>query len=187
MITLPRLFVLTDRAQLPAGRTVIEQVERCLAGGATHVILREHDLPPLVRLELAEALTAIGATVIAAGEPITGTVGLHQPSAASGPVRGFVGRSCHTRAEVEQAARDRCTYATLGPFAATASKPGYGPPVPIDVFAGLPIPTFALGGIGVANATEVVAAGSYGVAVMGEVMRSRDPAAVVNDLVKAIR
>lgn len=187
MITLPKLFILTDRTQIPEGRTIIEQVERCLEGGATHVVLREPDLPPLMRLELAQALTAMGATVVAGGDQVIGASGIHQRSAASGPVHGFVGRSCHTREEVERASRDGCTYVTLGPFAATDSKPGYGPPVPATTFADLPVPAYALGGMSPTNVGAAMAVGAWGVAVMGAVMRSQDPAPMVAELLRAIR
>jgi thiamine-phosphate pyrophosphorylase len=183
---LPRVLVLTDRTLLPAGSTLIEQVEKCLDGGATHVVLREFDLPPSVRSETAEALTVLGATVIAARDLVVGAAGLHQPSTARGPVRRVVGRSCHSRAEVLRAAGDGCTYATLGPFAPTASKPGYGPPITPGEYVELPIPTYSLGGVTVHNAGVARAAGAYGVAVMGAVMRSANPERVVADLLEAV-
>lgn len=95
-------------------------------------------------------------------------------------------RSCHTRAEVEAAARDGMAWATLSPYAASASKPGYGPPLPEDAYAGHALPVLALGGITPANAAAARAAGAHGVAVMGGVMRSSDPAAVVADLLRAV-
>lgn len=96
------------------------------------------------------------------------------------------GRSCHSRAEVEAAAADGCDYATLGPFAATASKPGYGPPLPPQEYADLPLPTYALGGIDPGNAAAALAAGADGIAVMGAVMRAASPASVVRDLLAVL-
>lgn len=186
-MTLPRLLILTDRTQLPHRVTLIDHIEKCVEAGATHLVLRELDLPTSVRSELAEAMTAIGATVIAARSLVAGAVGVHQASMARGMVRHLVGRSCHSRADVEQAAVDRVTYATLGPYAATASKPGYGPPIDPHAYADLPIPTYALGGITPANAADAIEAGAYGVAVMGAIMRSADPAAIVSDLLEATR
>lgn len=186
-MTLPPLLVLTDRVQLPVGTTLIEQVEKCVDAGATHVVLRELDLPPSVRSDVAEAMTAVGATVIAACSLVPGAVGLHQPSTASGPVRHLVGRSCHGREDVERAAADRVRYATLGPFAASRSKPGYGPPIDHAAYANLPIPTYALGGITVSNVGQAIRAAAYGVAVMGEVMRSPDPGTTVRRLLRALR
>jgi thiamine-phosphate pyrophosphorylase len=87
---------------------------------------------------------------------------------------------------VAVAAAEGAAYATLSPYAATPSKPGYGPPLPTTAFAGHPIPVFALGGITPANVAEARAAGAYGVAVMGAVMRADEPAAVVRSLLEAL-
>lgn len=185
-MTLPRLLVLTDRAAIPMGSTLVEQVERCLDAGVSHVVLREFDLPPSVRAEWAEAMSALGATVIAGRDRVVGAAGLHQPSTAAGPVRDLVGRSCHSRADVERATVDGCTYVTLGPFAPSASKPGYGPALPPAAYAGHSLPVYALGGIVAANAAAAIQAGAHGVAVMGAVMRSTSPGRVVRDLLRAI-
>lgn len=98
----------------------------------------------------------------------------------------LVGRSCHTPAEVAAAAADGFDYATLGPFATTASKPGYGPALPPEAYAGHPIPVYALGGIDPGNAAAAVEAGAHGVAVMGAVMRSASPRTVVRDLLAVV-
>lgn len=185
-MTLPRLLLLTDRSQLPPGVTLIGHVEKCIDAGVTYVVLRELDLPPSVRSELAEAMTAIGATVIAARTLVVGAAGVHQSSTAQGMVRHLTGRSCHSRADVERAASDRAAYTTLGPYAESRSKPGYGPPIDPTTYANLPIPTFALGGVTPANARQAIDAGAYGVAVMGAVMRSPDPQAVVRSLLEAV-
>jgi thiamine-phosphate pyrophosphorylase len=98
----------------------------------------------------------------------------------------WLGRSCHSREEVRRAAEEGATYATLSPYAVSWSKPGYGPPLPAEAFAGHPIPVLALGGIDPGNAAEAREAGAHGVAVMGAVMRADDPAATVHDLLEAI-
>ena len=71
-------------------------------------------------------------------------------------------------------------------FAATASKPGYGPPLPSQEYADLPLPTYALGGIDPTNAAAALAAGADGIAVMGAVMRAASPASVVRDLLAVL-
>lgn len=206
-----RLLLLTDRAQLRLGRGLERTILECLDAGLTHVVLRELDLPDAQRAALAGALTDAGATVIAARRPVAGAAGLHLPSAGgntmsgrgntmSGEVAARLdglspmwtscyprGRSCHRRAEVEAAAAAGFDYATLGPFAATASKPGYGPPLPRQEYADLPLPTYALGGIDPGNAATALAAGAHGVAVMGAVMRAASPAAVVRELLAVLR
>lgn len=190
MIALPRLLLLTDRAQLPLGRGLLRTIAECVAAGASHVVVRELDLAPAHRSALAVAIAETGATVIAAHDRLPGATGLHLPAAAAGPAAvapGCLrGRSCHTRAEVVAAAAEGFDYATLGPYAATESKPGYGPAVHLGAYAVHPLPLYALGGITPENAVHARAAGAYGVAVMGPVMRASDPAGVVAALLEAV-
>lgn len=198
---LPRLLVLTDRSQLSLGRGLIRTIAECVDAGLTHVVLRELDLPTAQRAALADALVEVGATVIAAHHPLPASVGVHLPATArcnavsTAPVRccstaeqqrtpRYIGCSCHNRADVEHAATEGADYVTLGPFASTPSKPGYEPALTPDDYAGLPVPTFALGGITPANAAAARAAGADGVAVMGAVMRADEPAAVVEALLE---
>ncbi|QYJ02639.1 thiamine phosphate synthase [Nocardioides panacisoli] len=192
---MPPVLLLTDRSQLPLGRSLRATVSAAVAAGVDHVVLRELDLPWEQRAGLAEEFVDVGATVIAAHRPLPGCVGVHLP-AESAPTRptnppsrrqlGRVhadsaphGRSCHSAAEVRRAAAAGASYATLGPFAATASKPGHGPPLPREEYADLPVPVYALGGVDADNAAAAVGAGAHGVAVMGAWMRASDPAALV--------
>lgn len=191
MSGLPRLLLLTDRSQLRLGRGLVGTVLECAEAGLTHVVLRELDLPDAARAAVAGELAAAGLVVIAAHRPVPGAVGVQLPGAGDPSVSpdrtpGPRGRSCHTRAEVEQAAADGFDYATLGPFAATASKPGYGPPLPPTAYGDLPLPVYALGGLDAGNAEQALDAGTYGVAVMGAVMRAAAPAAVVRALLAVV-
>lgn len=179
MRELPRLLVLTDRTQLHTGRDLVTTIAECVEAGLTHVVVRELDLPDMCREALAGALRRVGATVIAAHRPLRAAIGVHLPAHAAGP---GLGRSCHTRQEVSAAADLGFSYTTLGPFGATASKPGYGPPLPPEALAGHAIPVYALGGVTAENAGDLLAAGAYGVAVMGAVMRAPAPKPVVRDL-----
>jgi thiamine-phosphate diphosphorylase len=209
---LPGLLVLTDRLQLPAGRSLVEQVARCVAGGARAVVLREKDLPRPERAALAEALAPVvrgaGGTLLAASDPTLAADGVHlaaadprpaevdSPTGAVGPVV-LTGRSCHSLADLRAAAAEGATYATLSPIHATASKPGYGPALGLeglttaiaDLGGGAgppPMPVYALGGIdSPARATRCRAAGAAGVAVMGALMRADDPTALAAELVAA--
>ncbi|MEI7057726.1 thiamine phosphate synthase [Nocardioides sp. CCNWLW239] len=203
-MTLPRLLVLTDRSQLPLGRSLLATLAECRAAGLTHVVVRELDEPPEQRAKLAAAAAELGLAVIAAHGPLPGSVGVHLPAGARGntsfdalsgrsrrPDSGcnsvlHLGRSCHSRPDVTAAAADGFDYAMLSPYALTGSKPGYGPPLGPGAFADLPLPTYALGGITPVNATEAVGAGAYGVAVMGAVMRADEPGQVVSDLLAAL-
>lgn len=80
-------------------------------------------------------------------------------------------------------------YVTLSPVFPTVSKPGYGPPLGAQELARLcgqvpGLAVVALGGVGPGRVRPCLAAGAAGVAVMGEVMRSADPGALVAALVR---
>jgi len=195
-----RLLVLTDRSQLPAGRSLVEQVERCIDAGACSVCLRERDLPDDQRLALATSLAGLlrpvgGRLVVAAPLPAAaawGAVadGVHlRRSDPVPPHASLVGRSTHDEAELRAAVEQGCDYVTLSPYAATASKPGYGPalgPAGLrGVIDAVPLgetKVLALGGISSDNAAQAMAAGAHGVAVMGEVIRAGDPGRVIRAL-----
>jgi len=182
-----RLLVLTDRSQVPEGRWLGDVLAAAADGGLRTVVLRETDLPDDERAALAAHARSCGLEVVAAQREVPGCAGVHLPaSAAPPPVATRWGRSCHHRSELAGAAADGAWWATLSPYAPTASKPGYGPPLPADAFASPPLPVFALGGITTANAAAARSAGAYGVAVMGAVMRSEDPAAVVAALLREV-
>ena len=205
---LPRLLLLTDRSQLPLGRSLVATLRECVAAGAGTVVVRELDLPERQRAALVESVADLGCTVISARTLLPGAVGVHRSSdwRGVGVWRGavaaecgvhpecsdhnsalqLVGWSCHTAEEVRRAAAAGAAYATLSPYAESASKPGYGPPVPSDAFAGHGIPVYALGGITLHNPGRAMATGAHGVAVMGEVMRSRDPGGAVARLLAEV-
>lgn len=182
---LPRLLLLTDRSQLPLGRSLLATLRECVPAGATTVIVRELDLAEPQRAALAKEVAALGATVISAHTLLPGASGVHLP-ATHGEWRLLHGRSCHRAEEVRRAAAGGAAYATLSPYAASASKPGYGPPLPSDGFSGHDIPVYALGGITQDNAGAAMAAGAHGVAVMGAVMRSADPGGTVARLLAEV-
>ena len=109
----------------------------------------------------------------------------------------LLGRSAHNLEEVVRAAADGLDYVTVSPVAPSPSKPGYGPALGADGLqtllaaaageSGGPLPpTFALGGVDQRNCGSFLAAGAYGVAVMGAVMRAERPAEVVSDLLSAM-
>jgi thiamine monophosphate synthase len=184
---IPRLVLLTDRSQLRLGRGLVRTVRECVDAGLRAVVVREHDLDPRHRHALVTALAAIdGLTVVSSRIPDASAHGLHLAAHQPPPADGSWGRSCHTRADVARAAGQGASWATLSPYAASASKPGHGPALPASAWAGHPLPVLALAGIDATNAAAAVAAGAHGVAVMGAVMRAADPAAVVAALVREV-
>lgn len=193
----PRLLVLTDR-RLTGGRPLADVVRAAVAGGARAVLLRDKDLPAPDRRRLGRALTdvltPVGGTLVVAGDATLAAAlgaGLHlaadQPWPAAAADLPLVGRSCHGPGELAAARREGAGYATLSPVLSTPSKPGYGPALGTGglaaAVAAVPdLPVLALGGVGPGSAAACRAAGAHGVAVMGEVMRAADPAAVVRRL-----
>jgi thiamine-phosphate pyrophosphorylase len=123
------------------------------------------------------------APVVASGGGAPHTLG---EVGRAAPVAAPWGRSCHTPDEVRRAAADGAGWATLSPYAESASKPGHGPALAASAYAGLPVPTYALGGITPENAAAARAAGAHGVAVMGAVMRAAHPGEVVAALLEAV-
>ncbi|WP_110182038.1 thiamine phosphate synthase [Nocardioides solisilvae] len=188
MSPLPRLLLLTDRRQLPAGRGLAATVAACHAAGLRAVVVREHDLSAPVRRALVARLSRLpGLTVLTSRLPDPSARGMHL--AADQPVPSgatWWGRSCHDVAAVGRAAAEGARWATLSPYAASASKPGYGPALPASAFAGHPLPVLALGGVEPGTAAAAVDAGAHGVAVMGGVMRETDPAEAVARLLAEV-
>lgn len=187
-----RIVVLTDRRL--ARRPLVDVVAGAVAGGVRWVVLREKDLPRAERAALATDLRAIlagsGGTLIVAGPDPLGGGAVHLPAAGPYPPPrlGLVGRSCHDGAELARLTTE--DYATVSPVHPTRTKPGYGPPLGSEGLHKLiqlsPVPVLALGGIETTEqVTACVAAGASGVAVLGAVMRSADPAETAATLTDA--
>lgn len=185
-----RLAVWTDRHLLPPGRDLVATLAACARAGLTRVVVRELDLGRDERAHLVDRLlrSVPDLVVVTARTALPGAHGVHlaahQETAAAGGQR--FGRSCHTPGEVTDAAREGASWVTLSPFAATSSKPGYGPPVPPAAYRGHRVPVHALGGVTPDLVHAVSESGAAGVAVMGAVMRADDPAAETARLLAAI-
>lgn len=192
---LPRVLVVTDRRQLPAGRDLVGAVAACAEAGLDAVVLRELDLPRGERQELARAVGATGVTTITARSWLDGAAGVHLAAAQGTDEAGpapFHGRSCHDDEQVRRAVGGGASYLTISPVAASASKPGYGPAlgaagVRRAVRLAGDVPVFALGGVDARNAAAMRDAGAHGVAVMGAVMRAADPAAAFARIAEVVR
>jgi thiamine-phosphate pyrophosphorylase len=166
------------------------------------VQLRAKELSPVALRDVARTLRALtrerGVKLL-----INGDVELARTSGADGvhlPERGFsveeararleaaalVGTSCHDPAGLDRAALGGADYATLSPV---FESPGKGAPLGVERFAqwtaAAELPVFALGGITLARARVVRAAGARGIAMIGAVFRAADPASMMRQLLAA--
>jgi thiamine-phosphate diphosphorylase len=88
--------------------------------------------------------------------------------------------SVTTLRQARETAGTDVDYLGVGPVFATASKADAAPPTGLSIFremaeAGIRTPSYAIGGIQVSNAEEVLAAGAWGLAVISAVVAAPDP------------
>ena len=194
-VRLPVLLVVAD-SSATGGRALLPLLQQAVAGGARGVWVREKGAAPTARLrliaQLSDLLHSVGGVLVASPGPGSELAdGEHWPSASApgqggdGPSRR-AGRSCHSPAELARAAAEGFAWATLSPIYASASKPGYGPPLGPSSLCGAPLPTWALGGVDEANAAVCTRAGAAGVAVMGAVLGAADPGGAVASLLASL-
>jgi thiamine-phosphate pyrophosphorylase len=201
-LPVPPLLVISDRHQ--ARRPLEGVAEAVFAGGCRWFSLREKDLPPEERRALLAGLVPLGhrfGAVVTAHEEIeaaaaAGADGVHLPSGGRPEAArarlpgGLIGASAHSADEAAALLLSGADYVTVSPVFLTASKPGYGPALGLEglarIVARAPGPVVALGGITAENAASCLGAGARGVAVMGEVMRSADPRATAEVILRAM-
>lgn len=139
------LYVVTGAEQVPAGRTVEQQVEAALAAGATAVQLREKTLATGAFVERGRALHALTRRH---GVPLlindrvdvalaVGCEGVHlgaddiayaDARRLLGPHK-LIGLSVADAEQAQRAAATGCDYVGVGPVFATATKPDHRPPL----------------------------------------------------------
>jgi thiamine-phosphate pyrophosphorylase len=202
--TSPTLLVITDR-RATDGRPLIEVIRAALSGGAELIQLREKDLDGGPLLELARSLVTEtrrhGARLlvndridVALAVDADGVIlpADSFPTEVAHRLLGtrLVGRSTHSAAEVDRAAREGCDFVLFGPIFATPAKLEYGAPQGLERLreaARAPIPVYAVGGITADTAGEAIGCGAHGVAVIREVMGAADARAAVERLLAALR
>jgi thiamine-phosphate pyrophosphorylase len=189
------LYLITDRRQLPAGRSLVEAVAAALAGGVRAVQLREKDLPaadlyPLARelrkltarhgarllindrLDVAQAVDADGVHLGGPSLPIA------VARKVLGPEK-LIGVSTHRCDEILAAQRDGADFVTFGPVFFTPSKAAYGEPVGLDrlreACAAPSLPVFALGGVNLERLPELRSAGCWRIALIAAIFAAPDP------------
>ena len=199
----PCLCLVTDRKIVDEG-TLVSRIADAVAGGVDMVQLREKDLPggPLLELALslrdaiagralliindrADVAAAVGAAGVQLGEE-----GL--PVDAARQVLGagaLIGRSVHSEAGASQAAAQRCDFLVVGTMYATETHPGAAPAGPglvRRIGDSCRLPLIGIGGITHANASQVLAAGAAGVAVISSILASPQPEEAARQIKQAM-
>jgi thiamine-phosphate pyrophosphorylase len=102
----------------------------------------------------------------------------------------IIGGTAHSIKEAEEAQKNSADYIGFGHIYPTLSKHKITPPLGIyelaRVVKEVKIPVLAIGGIGLNNISEVVKTGVYGVAVIGSVLKNKNPENAVKELRRII-
>jgi thiamine-phosphate pyrophosphorylase len=187
------LYAITDTKLIPRDRFV-ETVEAAVRGGATMVQLREKDTPRAEFIRLARSLLPVtrryGALLIINDHPSIakeiGADGVHvgredppvaEARALLGP-EAIIGASCYGEVTRAMAAeREGADYVAFGTPFPSPTKPKRTD-ISLGIFQEVKrqvnVPVFAIGGITVANARQVIDAGADGIAVVSGVFAASD-------------
>jgi thiamine-phosphate pyrophosphorylase len=205
MHALPRLYTIIDtsRDELP-NEELYERVGRIAAAGGRMFQLREkhkcaHDrlefgrrIASLLvgyrahffvndRADICLLLDADGVHLPRGGLPIQSILEL-SPSAR-------VGVSCHDIDALVAAQRAGASFATLSPIF-SPKTPQSGPALGVEGLSkaaeNTEIPIYALGGVTPSQCQPCLAAGAYGVAAVGSLMRADDPYQTTRDFLEAL-
>ena len=199
----PPLLLITNRQQ--AGGNISSVAEAAFSAGCRWLSLREKDLPEIEQRFLLRELLHLAqrhhAKIVLHGDPKiardAGAGGVHLPAGSDvTEARGLLGQdaliglSIHGAEEARAVDGTLVDYVIAGPVFETQSKPGYGPALGPDGLALIvkasPVPVVAIGGIEAENISDCLLAGAAAVAVMGSVMRAKDPADEVTELIAAL-
>jgi thiamine-phosphate pyrophosphorylase len=136
------------------------------------------------RLHLARAAGAAGGPVGAADLPVAAARRVLGPDAV-------LGATARTPEQARAAVAAGASYLGVGPAYATVTKEGLPAPIgPVGVaavVAAVPgVPVIAIGGVTAARVPELLAAGAYGVAVVGAVSAAPDPGDAAGALLAAL-
>jgi thiamine-phosphate pyrophosphorylase len=197
MASIGRLHVLVDSVPL---------AEAALEGGAPTLQVRVKLGPDRRRFDtvaaIAERCRDAGATCLVNDRAdfavAAGADGVHVgtddlPVAAVRQVVGpdaVVGATARNPRAARLLVEAGASYLGVGPTFATRSKVGLPTPIGLDgvraVAEEVSVPVIAIAGITAARLPEVLAAGAWGVAVIGAVSASDDPRLATRELVRAV-
>jgi thiamine-phosphate pyrophosphorylase len=196
-VSLPRLYAVLDTG-VAAGRgwTVADLGQAFLDGGAQLIQLRAKHLDARALLDAADRLVRLaepaGARIVvndrADVAAMCGAAGVHVGQEDLAPRdarallgdRAMIGLSTHTPEQVDAALDEPIDYIAVGPIYGTSTKDTGYAAVGLDlvrdaVKAADTRPVVAIGGITLARAPEVLAAGAASVAVISDLLETGDP------------
>ena len=201
-VKLRGLYAITDTHLIPRDRFV-ETVEAAVRGGATLIQLREKETPreEIVRLGRAvlEVTRRYGALLIVNDHPSVAKeigadgahVGREDPPVAEtrallGP-QAIIGASCYGDvARAVAAEQEGADYVAFGTPFPSPTKTSKRTDISLDIFQAakrrVHCPVFAIGGITLANARQVIDAGADGIAVVSGVFGAPDVEAAARAL-----
>ena len=195
------LYVITDEG-LAGGLPHSEIAWRAVLGGADAIQLRDKTLTPreMVRAgqEIREITRKAGALFIV-NDRLDIALACHADGVHLGqddmgcctarqlsPANFIIGVSVGSVDEALAAEQQGADYVAVSPVFCTGSKsdagPGYGLATLKDIRAAVSIPVIAIGGIGPANAADVIGAGADGIAVISAVVSQPDITAAARGL-----
>ena len=199
------LYAVTDRAWL-RGRTLIEQAEEALRGGATCLQLREKELDDGSFLREAQELKTlcgqyhvpliVNDNVEIAMECGADGVHIGQHDAAASEVRQKIGPdmllgvSAQTVEQAVKAEQDGADYLGVGAVFSTGTKPD-ADDVSFEtlkaICAAVSIPVVAIGGISQNNICKLAGSGIDGVAVVSAIFAAGEIEQATKDLRRTVR
>ena len=204
----PRLYAIVDAGVAArAGWTSPDLARACLDGGARLLQLRASGVDPATQLgwcrEIVRLAAPLGARVIVNDRCdlalMAGADGVHLgqrdlPIEAARRLLGttaLIGVSTHDAQQVDAAVRQRVSYVAIGPVYDTRTKDTGHAAVGLEAVHRTrkvvgTRPVVAIGGITLATAPDVIAAGAASVAVISDLLAGGDPASRVREYVDAL-
>ena len=187
VLSLPGFLDLARRIATLGARVAIHLRDRTASGRAfaDHAVALRDALggtgTPLIINARPDVAEAVGAEGVQLGMGDLGVVDARRVHS-----RGWVGRSVHSVDEARAAAADGADYVIAGATYATLSHAGQDARGTgfISAVAGAGAPVLAIGGVTAERATELHAAGAYGIAAIRAIWGASDPARAVTQMLE---